>query len=368
MRNIGHFDIGKHDIGSFLLKASKGKALKSPVVLPSPIAKYEAYDRTNESDGREILTDLTGNGHDIQLYNFAFAENSGFGLYSVDMNSIAYKDSDKSYRLNYNTFNLKGVNFPVIRFPVTNKNINFTINVNIKNEYTTNLLDVYYTITGAGTTYIKKSLENGINNISYVIPEEDEPTHILIAWRDNTTNVDVDIEFIPDYKGALVSDGVDDYGLCENFPILTKERGYTICAIRKILSDPLSVNGALLGKRSANDEEGAFQFERCINSNNIFSYSFGGRTGCLLNKNLFSWQTSKLYNGQSLTVGNSIDTDYFTLFSYNKNGGGTISAILYAKDIYDMDLTDEEIALVKERMIKRYEEETGETYVEEVTV
>ena len=49
------------------------------IPLPEPIAKYEAYNRTNESDGRETLIDLTGNGHDITLHNFAFDEASGYG-------------------------------------------------------------------------------------------------------------------------------------------------------------------------------------------------------------------------------------------------------------------------------------------------
>ena len=332
--------------------------------LPEPIAKYEAYNRTNESDGREILTDLTGNGHDIQLYNFAFAENSGYGLYSVDMNSIVYKESDKSYRLNYNTFNLKGVNFPVIRFPVTNKNINFTINVNIKNEYTTNLLDVYYTITGVGTTYIKKSLENGINNISYVIPEEDEPTQILIAWRDNTTNVDVDIEFIPDYKGALVSDGVDDYGLCENFPILTKERGYTVCALRKILKpfEEIQVNACLLSNYN-NTEAGSFYIENRAN-NSWSTYSFGGVTNNLDvdYNNDFVFQTSLSYNNYPINKGentNSINRLY--LFRLAGWVSSYLPSALYALEIYDRDLTDSEINAVKARMLEEYNNQEDTT-------
>ena len=49
-----------------------------------PIASYRAYDKTNDDEDRSVLTDLTGNGHDIQLYNFAFAENSGYGKYATD--------------------------------------------------------------------------------------------------------------------------------------------------------------------------------------------------------------------------------------------------------------------------------------------
>lgn len=44
------------------------------------IARYSCYDKTNEDEDRDILKDLSGNGHDIQLYNFAFTEGSGYGI------------------------------------------------------------------------------------------------------------------------------------------------------------------------------------------------------------------------------------------------------------------------------------------------
>ena len=42
------------------------------------VASYRAYDKTNEDEDRDILKDLSGNGHDIQLYNFANTTDSGF--------------------------------------------------------------------------------------------------------------------------------------------------------------------------------------------------------------------------------------------------------------------------------------------------
>lgn len=49
------------------------------------------------------------------------------------------------------------------------------------------------------------------------------------AWKEGSGISDV-------YLGALVFDGVDDYGTCDNFPILTKEKGYTVVALRKWLT------------------------------------------------------------------------------------------------------------------------------------
>ena len=46
------------------------------------------------------------------------------------------------------------------------------------------------------------------------------------AWKEGSGISDV-------YLGALVFDGVDDYGVCDNFPVLTKEKGYTVVALRQ---------------------------------------------------------------------------------------------------------------------------------------
>lgn len=43
------------------------------------------------------------------------------------------------------------------------------------------------------------------------------------------------IEQLPLYPGALVFDGVDDYGTCDNFPILNKEKGIYGCSVEKVV-------------------------------------------------------------------------------------------------------------------------------------
>ena len=53
------------------------------------VASYRAYDKTNEDEDRNVLTDLSGNGNDIQLYNFAFAGESGYGLYGENFDRFS---------------------------------------------------------------------------------------------------------------------------------------------------------------------------------------------------------------------------------------------------------------------------------------
>ena len=310
---------------------------------------------------------MTGNGHDIQLYNFAFAENSGFGLYATDFSNWIYDANRGDLSISKNSIIIKS--FKIAKFPVIYKSFSLDYSLHLKIKVS-GITDSMVIEMGNGDIGYKV-LKNGLNEISGVITNE--TNQIGIRSDSILESCDITIEQIPDYKGALVSDGVDDYGLCENFPILTKEMGYTVCAIRKWLKDtPGSSSMVFLTKRNnSGNMNGAFTLEKIELSGNTNTYNFGKGTyvSPVFDKNTkFIFQTSKQYNGTTISSGNLSDTNTLLLFSGYDGKIEHSSIAFYAKEIYDMDLTDEEIALVKERMIKRYEEKTGETYVEEVTV
>lgn len=61
-------------IGIPLTKKVKCKSDK----LIMPIAHYSVVGKTNSDSDRAILKDLTGNGNDLTLYNFAFTSESGY--------------------------------------------------------------------------------------------------------------------------------------------------------------------------------------------------------------------------------------------------------------------------------------------------
>lgn len=56
-----------------------GKLNAGDVIPEGLVASYRYYDKTNDDEDRNVLKDLSGNGHDIQLYNFAFSGESGYG-------------------------------------------------------------------------------------------------------------------------------------------------------------------------------------------------------------------------------------------------------------------------------------------------
>lgn len=353
---------------------------KQENVIDGLIASYECYNYTNDSEGKEVLRDLTGNGHDIQLYNFDFAEASGFGKYNENFNNLQYnnnavKEKSATKVIIYNTSDsktniyLSKTDIAIGTYTYGNyifriSGLNDTEEVNMICRYGNDFNEREAIKLHNGDNYIKEFIVNVTeSNSGYKTFFDIQLNKIL--------NKEITFEILPDYKGALVSDGVDDYGLCENFPILTKERGYTVCALRKILKpfEEIQANTCLLSNYN-NTETGSFYIENRAN-NSWSTYSFGGVTNNLDvdYNNDFVFQTSTSYNNFPINKGentNSISRLY--LFKIAGWGSTHLPSALYALEIYDRDLTDSEIALVKERMIKRYEEKTGETYVEEVTV
>ena len=82
MLKLGELNIKDLYLGTTpIIRAYLGTTLvyqKSPLV-----AAWSAKGKTNEDEDRAILKDLTGNGHDITLNNFAFSGMSGYGGYPL---------------------------------------------------------------------------------------------------------------------------------------------------------------------------------------------------------------------------------------------------------------------------------------------
>lgn len=340
-----------------------------------PIASYRCYDKTNDDSDRDVLTDLTGNGHDIQLYNFAFSGGSGYGKYNENFNNLQYnnnaiKEKSATKVIIYNTSDSKtNIYLSEINPAIgTYTYGNYILRINgLNDNEKVNMLCIY------GNDFNEREtiqLYNGDNYIKEFIVNVTESNSGYVTffdiWSSEILNKEITFEILPEYQGALVSDGIDDYGLCENFPILTKEKGYTVCAIRNHINN----KGTLVSKRTTRSSEGggdqigAFQVERYYGKQPS-AFSFGTITNLnSFSNDIFIFQKSNYYCNLPISVGRYKDYVDLTLFSYYKSSA-VGSFALYALEIYDRDLTDEEIAKVKSRMIAEYEAKTGNKYEEE---
>lgn len=353
--------------------------------VPDPIAKYDPTGHTNEDMAEyPVLTDLTGNGHDIYCNNFAWSGMSGIGGYvfnflklDVSGPQIGFTDKNTNSKIYINRANNSQVQYSSA-YDIINCKIKVSgLSDNIANGNIESFKIYRGDLGNESGLMITKDGEYEIN-----ITEVDGTNRIyMFAFSSKGTkespyelSVPIVIEQLPLYGNALVSDGVDDYGICENFPILTKEKGYTVVAVRKPINTDL---GVYVSKRGINNGAsiGAFAFEKFQISNPDYTktcYSFGNINKIDSYPNLFSYMTSKSYNGKSLFTGPSNDDSYLMVFAgyiaitetdYKVSEQG--SCALYALEIYDRDLTPYQIEAVKKRLMDKYnnpEDTTSDWY------
>lgn len=155
---------------------------------------------------------------------------------------------------------------------------------------------------------------------------------------------------------ALVFDGVDDYGVCENFPILTKEKGYTVVALRQWITRGEIASGLVSNvKNWLND--GAFLLEfRNVSADHLNKpISFGAIGSEMDLPHILTYQTSKSCNGVSITTGNFEGTDVLHVGKLAPTKVGTcINAAIWELVFLDHDATEEELTKIKDYFVKTY--------------
>ena len=165
----------------------------------------------------------------------------------------------------------------------------------------------------------------------------------------------ITIEQLPLYPGALVFDGVDDYGTCNNFPIMTKEKGYTVVALRQWIEEKNSVTA--LASNSKNwDQDGAFVFEYNNLENNYpnIEISFGSNNIFDRGLSPYSYQTSKSYNGNLIESGSFLGSDKLVVAKANENLSPNSNIAIWELVFLDHDATEEELTKIKDYFVKTY--------------
>lgn len=297
------------------------------------VARYSALGLTNEQMAENpVWKDLTGNGHDLQMKNFAWKGMSGVGGYG-----------DENYQTFYK-FTLDDYFF--IATPPGVKHMNFTFRVTglqPGNKLTLAFLGTTNTVYGTWN-------KDGIYTVDADIVEAGKPIYFYNGY--GATRGEFTIEILPLYPGALVFDGVDDYGTCDNFPILTKEKGFTIVAVRQFISVKTS---SLLSKWVVADESGAFVFEGTTVAGTKINYAFGGYFRGL-EKTILSYMTSTSYNGNTIVPGNKTDTNNNLVVGryYSDLNLHYANVAIWELVFLDHDATEEELTKIKDYFVKTY--------------
>ena len=172
-----------------------------------PDQAWTTVGKTNEDEDRATIANITGNGNDLVLSNFAFSGNSGYGSYPFGMNvwnpdyiadqpygTVHYPNDSKSYAT---TVKNNATNFRIkFRLRGLPEGGSFLIRVFDMNDLNTALKAYTYT-------------ENGIHEFVYNDPNK--PARIILYNGNTPSNVsEFYLDIIPEYEGYLVTDGVDD--------------------------------------------------------------------------------------------------------------------------------------------------------------
>lgn len=321
------------------------------------VARYSASGLTNEQmAANPVWVDKTGNGHDIQLKNFSWKGMSGVGGYEMNFNlwtnnvpSISDISMSKTTTSVSVSVGNSAYNNNLIYIHKNNWDINKNHWLKVASTYEDgDLVFIFY--NDKNTKKIELPA-NGYANIP-AYPEF-KGSYMYISTTSNKQG-SFTIEQLPLYPGALVFDGVDDYGVCDNFPILTKEKGYTVVVLRQWDQDFLNttLTGGLLSTRNYSTGEGV-AFEK-IESSNKGYWNLGAGGIIDFAKSPFTWQTSKQYNNVGILKGDKNHGKPLCVGCGLSGGQQCGRFAIWELVFLDHDATEEELTKIKDYFVKTY--------------
>lgn len=318
---------------SLLFDRRAGKA--GPPIPPFNKAMVDAWFMSGLSNIDKPSSIRGIKGNEMALKNFTYSLSSGFGKYEVDFTKYTGSDTTSNSISIYKEAGIdKG--FATIGYRQLESDIP-SYSIEIKGLDSGQILYYYRNNEGLekNVTYNK----DGIYELPIYYKEGEKG--ISAGFTINSVN-NITITQLPSaYEGALVFDGVDDYGICTGLPILDD---YTVICRRVLENNVKNV----VASKSVVAGNGAFIFEYGNNATYSFSeYTYGLAVNL---KDSVSYQTKNSYNGSTITVGNADDTDTLTLGIIREGDSRLLKGAIYYFALYNKSLTPEEIETEKERL------------------
>lgn len=316
------------------------------------VASYRCNGKGNSDADKDMLKDLSGNGYDIKLHGFSFDKWSGYGEDTIafDSNNVCHKD--------------------MVEFTSTKISCQGDVEFDDKWILKLNGMPPSYRIKVSGVSNIgngaiivnvgRKKEASGV--MSYLISNDGiytpgdsdkdvDDQGIYIEGGNYNIKGPFSIELLPSFKDALVFDGIDDYGICENFPAIND---FTF-VYKRINLNPSKSTNCFLSKSVSTNQAQQFCSELAY-SKNVY-VRLGSKDIAV--KDIYNpelsivYVTRESYNGEmdlvSSNYTSTVDNLYIGTFSrgvqaYVWNGA------LYALDIYDRTLSDEYLQKALNRM------------------
>ena len=337
--------------------------------------KRQKITNENHSSFDDELTDFSGNGHNMKLYNIAWEGNSGIGNYPVIFGANKIWEYMPTYNFIYSNSGSKihitkvlhagnGMLFSYAKINDVLQNIKEipSFKVKVSGLEGNSTLRYSYIKTEDAKYQTLFDLNNGVHEV----PKSLVPTDAVVnnTWIGFTImpiyeevrefDCDITIEVIPSDENTICLDGVDDYGKVTGLPIY---KDYTVAALRKWLYDD-SVTSTQTGSivsKSKFGSDGAFIFEQTLNKNPSRSSTWCfGLTNSLINNDKlfeesFTYQTKYSYNNNPIQPGTGFDRDSMWLGSVRDNDSRYSKMAIWSLLLFPYSLSE----FLLERQIKK---------------
>ena len=337
--------------------------------------KRQKITNENHSSFDDELTDFSGNGHNMKLYNIAWEGNSGIGNYPVIFGANKTWEYMPTYNFIYSNSGSKihitkvlhagnGMLFSYAKINDVLQNIKEipSFKVKVSGLEGNSTLRYSYIKTEDAKYQTLFDLNNGVHEV----PKSLVPTDAVVnnTWIGFTImpiyeevrefDCDITIEVIPSDENTICLDGVDDYGKVTGLPIY---KDYTVAALRKWLYDD-SVTSTQTGSivsKSKFGSDGAFIFEQTLNKNPSRSstWCFGLTSSLINNDKLFeesfTYQTKYSYNNNPIQPGTGFDRDSMWLGSVRDNDSRYSKMAIWSLLLFPYSLSE----FLLERQIKK---------------
>ena len=296
------------------------------------IAK-QGITNENHAEFGDKLIDFSGNGRDIQLNNIAWDGDSGIGKYNYPNWKVTATIANT-----YSTI----VNYPTV-------NGTYSINVNGVSELMQSIglhLEIKYT-TSTGIIY-KDIKQDGV--YSYILPDGATDLTLRFGGIPGIVNepCNITITQIPSHAGALYLDGVNDFG---QFVGDLGLKDYTFIADRAY--SRIAPSQVPFIASTQTNGQAPFLMEYLNEDTYVYPHSFGTTTKTI-NLNIqrqISYQSTYVYNGNSISKGISVDTgDGLTIGNSGSTGAQYSPLCLWSLMLFPYSMSE----FLIERQLKKH--------------
>lgn len=254
------------------------------------------------------LQDFSGNNRPLKLNNFLFAAMSGVGGYDIASTNIL---PDRA--------NVTVTDNRIIHITKKLSTTDNMVNIVPANSNPTHKFKVTGLSDGRQVSLVNRNggfytFDNGEHEVTLTYPEGTTSLYNAIGVTGDIGDMDVTIEFLPKYPNALITDGVDDYGVVENLQQGVKVLFYTCnpFSLNKIFYDQTKQ-----GWRKFNIYNQADKIAYNERNENGVTYIDGNLNSLLLANDLVNKKQIITIVNEGSDANNTISPIYFSVNQHN---------------------------------------------------